>query len=175
MFVEFISRPIAGQFSEKHFGATSPDCLWVKFTDKNYQDWVGSFQRGWGGEGTFIINLDKQEKALVVAGGQSYIIDIATKQLINKQEISGTKSAIQNNDQTLIYFSNGYDLQFLDLNGNVSVLLDTYYFDDIEFIEIKDNKLYLKYWHYQRDRAPFHFEIDLHTKEIKDTFYDDNK
>lgn len=175
MFAEFIYRPTSGQYPEKHFGAISPNCLWVKFTDKEYQDWVGSFQQGWDGYGTFIINLDKQEKAFVVAGGQSFLIDISTRLLLNRQEISDTKSAILNDDQTIIYFSGGYDLQFLDLEGNVSVLFDNYYFDDIELIEIKDNKLYAKYWYYQRDKEPFHFEINLQTKEVKDSYYDNGK
>ena len=171
MFAEFIYRPTSGQYPEKHFGAISPNCLWVKFTDEDYIDWVGSFLQGWDGYGTFIINLDKQGKVFVVAGGQSFLIDISTRLLLNKQEISDTKSAILNDDQTTIYFSGGYDLQFLDLDGNVSVLFDHYYFDDIKLIEIKDNKLYAKYWHYQSDTEPFNFEINLQTKEVKDSYY----
>lgn len=172
MFAEFIHKPTSGEYPEKHFGIISPNCLWVKFTDKEYQQWVGSFQQGWDGNGTFIINLDKEEKAFVVAGGQSFLVDISTGQLLNKQEISGTKSAILNDDQTIIYFSGGYNLQFLVLSGNVSVLFDDYYFDDIELIEIRDNKLYAKYWHYQQDKEPFHIEINLQTKEIKNSYYD---
>lgn len=175
MFAEFIYRPTSGQYPEKHFGNISPNCLWVKFTDKEYEDWVGSFQQGWDGYGTFIINLDKREKALVVAGGQSFLIDISKRLLINKKEISETKSAIVNDDQTIIYFSGGYDLNFLDLEGNVSILFDNYYFDDIELIEVKDEKLYAKYWHYQRHKQPFHFEINLQTKEVKDSYYDSSK
>ena len=175
MFAEFIYRPTSGQYPEKHFGEISPNCLWVKFTDKEYQDWVGSFQQGWDGHGTFIINLDKQEKAFIVAGGQSFLIDISTRLLLNKQEISDTKSAIINDDQTIIYFSGDYNLQFLDLDGNVAVLFDNYYFDDIKLIEIKDNKLYAKYWHYQSDTEPFNFEINLQTKEVKDSYYDKDK
>jgi hypothetical protein len=175
MFAEFINRPISGQYQEKHFGKVSPNCLWVKFTDRDYQDWVGSFQQGWDGYGTFILNLDKQEKAFVVAGGHSFLVDISTRQQINKQEITDTKSAIFNDEQTVIYFSGGYDLQFVDIDGNVSVLFDNYYFDDIELIEIKDNKLYARYWHYQRDAQPFCFEINLLTNEVKDSFYDKQK
>ena len=175
MSAEFIYRPTSGQYPEKHFGDISPNCLWVKFTDKEYQDWVGSFQQGWDGYGTFIINLDKQEKAFVVAGGQSFLIDISTRLQLNKQEISDIKSAILNDDQTIIYFSSGYDLKLVELDGNVSVLFDNYYFDDIELIEIKDNKLYAKYWHYQRDTEPFRFEINLQTNEVKDSFYDNQK
>lgn len=174
MFAEFTYRPISGQYPEKHFGAISPNCLWVKFTDKEYQEWVGSFQQGWDRHGTFILNLDKHDKAFVVAGGQSFLIDVSKRLLLNKKEILGTKSAILNDDQTIIYFSGGYDLQFIDLNGNVFILFDNYYFDDIELIEIKGNKLYARYWHYQRDEQPFRFEINLQTKEVKDSYYDNS-
>lgn len=175
MFAEFINQPISGQYPEKHFGSISPNSLWVKFTDKACEDWVGSFQQGWTGYGTFILNLNKQEKAFVVAGGLSYLIDISTKRVLNKQGISDTKSAIFNDDQTIIYFSGGYDLQCIDLDGNVSVLFDDYYFDDIELKAIKEHKLYARYWHYQRDQEPFRFEINLQTKEVKDSYYDDSR
>ncbi|RYE27845.1 MAG: hypothetical protein EOP48_34170 [Sphingobacteriales bacterium] len=175
MFAEIISRPVSGQYPEKHFGAISPNCLWVKFTDNDFQSWVGSFQQGWEGYGTFIIVVDKQGKAFVVAGGQSCLVDISSRQLINTIEISRTKSALLNDEQTKFYFSNGYDLQVMDLDGNVSVLFDSHYFDDIELIEIKGNKLYAKYWHYQRDTEPFYLEINLQTKELIDSYYDSDK
>lgn len=160
MFADFIYRPNSGQYPEKHFGEISPTSLWAKFTDKEYQDWASSFQQGWDGHRTFIINLDKQEKAFVVAGGQSFLIDISTRQLLNKQEISETKSAIRNDSQTIIYFSGGDSLKYINLDGNVFVLFDNYYFDDIELIEIIDDKLYAKYRDYQRGKEPFHFEIN---------------
>jgi hypothetical protein len=171
MFAEFIYQPNSGQYPEKHFGEISENCLWVRFTDNEYQDWVGSFQQGWNGFGTFIINLDNQEKVFVVAGGKSYLIDISTRKLLNEQEILDTKSAILNDDQTNIYFTSGYDLQFLDLDGKVFDLFDNYYFDDIQLVEIKGNKLFAKYWNYQRGNDPFHIEVDLQTKEIKDTYF----
>lgn len=174
MFAEFIYRPTSGQYPEKHFGKVSPNCLWVKFMDNDYEEWVGSFQQYWDGYGTFILYLDKKEKAFVVAGGQSYLIDISTRHQMNKQEISSTKSAILNDEQTIVYFSDGRGLQFVDMNGNISVLLDIYYFDNIELIEVKGNKLYARYWYYQRDAEPFLFEIDLQTKEFKDS-HNDNK
>lgn len=170
MFAEFINKPISGQYPEKQFGAISPNCIWVKFTDNKYQDWVGSFRKSWDGYGTFILNLEKQEKAFVVAGGEGFLVDISTRLQLNNQSITDTKSAISNDEQTIIYFSSGYDMQFVDIDGNVSVLLDNFYFDDIELVEIKDNILYVKYWHYLRESEPFRFEINLQTKEVKDFF-----
>ena len=175
MFAEFINRPLSGDYPEKHFGAASPNCSWVKFTDKNYQDWVGSFQNGWEENGTFILKIDSQDKLFIVAGGYGYLIDINTREQLNKIAIKDTKSAVVDKNKFRIYYSNGFDLRHIDINGNISILYDDYYFDDIKLIEVRDNKLYANYWYYQRGSLPFHFEIDVETKEIKDSYYDSEK
>ena len=172
MFAEFINRPLSGEYPEKHFGQISLNSLWVKFTDKDCQDWVGSFQNGWEGNGKFIIILEKRDKVFIVVGGCSYLIDINSREQLNVAEISDIKTAIIDDEQLRIYYSNGYDLRYMEMNGNISILYDNYYFDDIKLIEVRDNKLYANYWYYQRDSQPYHFEIDLQTKEIKDTYFD---
>ncbi len=73
---EFIYRPISGQYPEKHFGNISPNCLWVKFVDKDEQEWVGSFEQSWVEQGTFIINLTRKGKAFIVAGGQTFLLTL---------------------------------------------------------------------------------------------------
>ena len=168
---EFIYRPISGQYPEKHFGNISPNCLWVKFIDKDEQEWVGSFEQSWVEQGTFIINLTRKGKAFIVAGGQTFLIDINTREQLNKTVISDTKTAITDEQGENIYYSSGFDLRFMDIKGNDFVLFDNYYFDDIKLKEIKDNKLYATYWNYQTSTEPFHFEIDVMTKEVKDSFY----
>lgn len=168
---EFIYRPISGQYPEKHFGNISPNCLWVKFVDKDEQEWVGSFEQSWVEQGTFIINLTRKGKAFIVAGGQTFLIDINTREQLNKTVISDTKTAITDEQGENIYYSSGFDLRFMDIKGNDFVLFDNYYFDDIKLNEIKDNKLYATYWNYQTSNEPFRFEIDVVTKEVKDSFY----
>ncbi len=59
----------------------------------------------------------------------------------------------------------------MDIKGNDFVLFDNYYFDDIKLNEIKDNKLYATYWNYPTSNESFRFEIDVVTKEVKDSFY----
>ena len=172
MFAEFIDIPISGQYPEKHFGRITSECLWVKFMDKDYEEWVGSFQQCWDGHGTFIINLDKKEKAFIVSGGQTFLVDISTREQLNRTEISDTKTAIADNEQNNIYYSSGFDLRSMDENGNDFILFDNYYFDDIKLVEIKENKLYATYWNYQARNEPFHFEINLITKEVNDSYYD---
>jgi hypothetical protein len=172
MFAEFIDRPISGQFQEKHFGQVTPYSIWVLFTDKGYQHWVGSFAQGWEGFPTLIFNLDEQEKALIVAGGDGYLINVLQKELLNEDELSGIKTAITDAERQRIIFSDGLNLHCIDFDGKVSILYDDHYFDDVELLEIRDGKLYARYWHYQSGNKPFSFEMDLVTREVKDSFYD---
>lgn len=171
MKAEFIYRPISGQYPEKHFGNITPNCLWVKFVDKDEQEWVGSFEQSWVEQGTFIINLTNKWKAFIVAGGQTFLIDINKREQLNKTQISDTKTAIVDEHEENIYYSNGFDLRYMDIGGNDFVLFNNYYFDDVILKEIIDNKLYATYRNYQTSNEPFHFEIDVMTKEVKDSFY----
>ena len=172
MFAEFVDRPTSGQFPEKHFGQVTPYSAWVLFTDKYYQQWVGSFARGWEGFATLIINLEEREKTFVVKGGNGYLIDISQQELVNQDELSGIKTAIADVERQRIIFTDGYNLQCIDFKGKVYILYDRNYFDEVELLEIRNNNLYARYWYYQRDSSPFSFEMDLVTKEVKDS-YDD--
>lgn len=173
MNAEFIYQPISGTYPEKHFGKVTPNSLWVKFTTKDEQEWVGSFEQSWIEEAKFIIILKRTEKVFVVASGQSFLIDINSCEQLNKLEISDTKTALLNEQDEFIYYSSGFDLRYTDNQGNDEILFDKYYFDDVKLVEIKDNKLYATYWNYQTSSNPFHFEIDLLTKEVKDSFYNE--
>lgn len=172
MFAEFIDRPISGCFPEQHFGPVTPYAAWVMFTDKDYQQWVGSFAQGWEGFATSIINLEEYEKTLIIAGGNGYLIEVTKRQLLNETELSAIKTAIADPGRQRIIFSNGLNLQYIDFDGKISILYGEYFFDDIELLEIKDDKLYAHYWYYRRDSNPFSFEMDLVTKEIKDSYHD---
>ena len=147
----------------------------MKFADNVEQEWVGSFEQSWFEQGTFIINLIKKRKVFIVAGGQTFLIDTNTQEQLNKTEISDTKTAIIDEQEENIYYSSGFDLRYMDIKGNDFVLFDNYYFDDIKLVEIKDNKLYATYWNYQTSNEPFHFEIDVLTKEVKDSFFNSEK
>ena len=172
MFVEFIDKPISGQFPEKHFGQVTPYAAWALFTSEDFGQWAGSFARGWEGFATLIITLEEQEKAFIVAGGDAYLIDVTKQQLLNKEDISGIKTAISDAERGRIIYSDGLYLHCIDFAGKISVLYDKNYFDDIELIEVKDNTLYARYWYYQRDSSPFTFEMNLVTNQVKDSYYD---
>ena len=75
MFAEFIYKPVAGHALEKHFGEITPSSSWVKFVDRNYEEWVGSFAQNWEGHLTAILNFENQEKTFVIACGSGYMVD----------------------------------------------------------------------------------------------------
>lgn len=172
MNVEFIQQPISGQYPEKHFGRTTPYCQWVKFTTNNGHEWVGSFEQGWAEEGTFIILLHKAEKAFVVSGGQMFLVDVNSQELIKKTEETYTKSAVLDEEKEIVYFTDGAYINYIDSTGNNNTLFDHYYWDDIKLTTVCNNKLYATYYNYQSSNTAFHLEIDIITKEIKDSYYD---
>ncbi|KQM75234.1 hypothetical protein ASE74_20660 [Pedobacter sp. Leaf216] len=172
MFAEFIYRPPSGEYQEKHFGDTASDCSWVKFTTDVGDEWVGSFQNGWLDNSRIIKLLDRHEKAFIVANGAAYLINTTTRQLVNSTEISDVKTVLVDNDQYNTYYSNGYDLRFIDIHGSETCLFEYNGFDDVQLTNIKDNKLYATYFHYQDSNKQFHIELDLITKQVRDSLYD---
>lgn len=172
MYAAFIDTPVSGTYPEKHFGRITPACLWVKFTANNGEEWVGSFQAGWEKYLNTILGLDKHEKAFVIAGGLGYMIDVRTKEQKNTMEIAEIKSAITDNDQETICYSNGSQLCSIDKNGNAITLHNRAYFEEIKLVEIRDHKLYATYLYDDYDKTLYRLEIDILTKEVKDSFYD---
>lgn len=173
MHVEFINKPVSGKYPEKHFGNITPNCLWVKFTDDE-NEWVGSFETGWVKDAKLIFQL-QNHKAFIIVNGHGYLIDVISKEQINESVITHIESALPNTEDDKIYFIDGFDIKYVNSDGSVDVLLSDYNFDKIILIKIKDNKLYAKYWHYQANTNSFNFEIDLITKEVKDSFYIEEK
>jgi len=173
MHAEFINKPVSGKYPEKHFGNITPDCLWIKFTDDE-NEWVGSFETGWVHDVKLIFQL-KNHKAFIIVNGHGYLIDLNLKEQINESVISHIESALHNTENDTIYFIDGFDIKYVNCDGSVDVLFSDYNFDNIILTKIKDNKLYAKYWHYQTNTDSFDFEINLITKEIKDSFYIEEK
>lgn len=170
MNAEFIYRPISGEYPEKHFGKTTSNCLWVKFVNNNGLEWVASFEESWVENEKHLINIKEENKVFIVADGQTYLIDINTRELLNKKEFSDTKTVILDIERKKIYFSDGYDLKFMDYEGNYSVIYNENHFDEIRLLNVSGNKLSAIYWNYQTSNQPFKLEIDLDTKEVKDSY-----
>lgn len=171
MFAEFIDRPTSGEYHEKHFGDTDTDCSWVKFTSINGEEWVGSFQRGWLDQSLIVRLLDNRKYSFVIASGSAYLINIATHQLVYNTETSYVKTVLVDDEQLIVYYSNGFDLRIVDIHGNETCLFEYSGFDDIELTDIRGSKLYATYFDYQDITKQFQIEVDLLTKEVRNSFY----
>jgi hypothetical protein len=167
---EFINTPTSGIYEQIHFGDSSSNCCWVKFTDQELSSWVASFSKNWSEYPNEIITIHT-ELYFIIAFGNGYLINPNRRKLIEPQIIKGITSAIFDNAGKEVYFTNSSDLKKIDINGNVSVVLNNYFFDEINLKQITEGKLHAEYWYYQRTKKPFYIEIDLLTKEVKDSFY----
>jgi hypothetical protein len=106
--------------------------------------------KNWKGYLTAVINFERQEKALVVTCGKGYIVDTLARLLVNTEVVEGITCVIKDEVRQRVIFSNGFNLQLIDTAGHISVLLDKYFFDEIEFIEFKEDILFAKYWYHKK-------------------------
>ncbi len=88
-----LAPPVSGSADEVRFDATG-DCTWVQFTDEETQQhWYGVFGDG-DPRGAKTVTTNTNGQAFVIAGGQGYLIDTATRQLLHKTEVDYLVSAI---------------------------------------------------------------------------------
>ncbi len=77
----FLSEPTpSGDYEEHRFDATG-DCSWVLFRPPSEADWVGIFGKARWGKSAAAVDWD-DERAFVIAGGQGYLINTATRALL---------------------------------------------------------------------------------------------
>jgi hypothetical protein len=75
------NTPVSGEYPEVHFGDDFYDGIWVKFTDSNYEMWIGHFLGlGKNTSDKVLVSHDKK-KAFVLSGYRGYIVDIDTREL----------------------------------------------------------------------------------------------
>jgi hypothetical protein len=69
----------------------------------------------------FIIFIHKNKS--IVGGGETYLIDVNSKEQLNKSEFSDTKTAILYEQEETIYYSNGFNIRYLDNKYKVKISL----------------------------------------------------
>jgi len=75
--------PVSGEYSEKHFGISSPDSLWIKFFPDDSENWVGSFANGkLGFVNRRIQDLSSFSKFGILNNGAFYLIDPNNKEIL---------------------------------------------------------------------------------------------
>jgi len=160
--------PISGDFTEKHFGEVFNIPLWVKFTDNNFEDWLGCFPQLDQGFAKVLIN-STNETALVVSGGECYLIDISEKNLLYKTKDSPLiESVIYTTNPDYFLVGASYCIYVFDCKTLVKCFQPEFGTDGIYFTgqdgEMAIGHLYaynIELEHYVG------FELDLKTFEVE--------
>src|SRR5262245_55937369 len=97
MHVELLQTiPISGSIPERHFEVSAGSNAWAKFTDESGVEWVGGFGSGEGSRFHTVVRFadDGGRTVLVIAGGQGYVVDAASGDLIRRTPWHYSKAAI---------------------------------------------------------------------------------
>lgn len=159
--------PISGEYPEKHFGQTFNSRLWVKFMDNNFQEWVGCFPRPYH---TFdkVLTDNANETAFVVAGGQGYLVDITTKDLLHElDDIPALESIIHTTNPEYFLIGACYCIYIFDNKKLIKRFDPDFTVDGIFFTGQKDQKAigHLYSYQFQQD-LNVGFAFDLITNEM---------
>ena len=160
--------PTSGQFTERHFGEHFNSGLWVKFTDKNFQEWVGCFSKSYDNGLCLVLSNETNWTIFIIAGGHGFLIDINSKKLITElDEQPLIESAISTIN--LDYFIAGtfYSIYILNQTGLFKEVRPDQIIDGIYFKKQIQNKaigdLATAENHYENN---IDFELDLTTFEL---------
>jgi hypothetical protein len=86
------SPTISGSIDEVHFSAVG-NCTWVRFSDDaDCDDWCGVFGPGHSGRSAAV--ADAADRCFVIAGGQGYLIDVYSRELLHKSQHAWLTSVI---------------------------------------------------------------------------------
>lgn len=159
--------PTSGDYPEKHFGQTFNFRLWVKFTDNNLQEWVGCFSRLYQ---TFdkVLTDNANETAFIVAGGQGYLIDISTGELLHEMDdMPVLESVIHTTNPEYFLVGACYCIYIFDSRKLIKRYDPDFTVDGIYFTEQKNQKAigHLYSYEYQQD-LNVGFSFDLVTNEM---------
>ncbi|MBS3913365.1 MAG: hypothetical protein KG003_02610 [Bacteroidetes bacterium] len=165
-------KPTSGDYPEKHFGQTYNSRLWVKFSGNNLQEWVGCFPRT--NQTIDKVLLDKvlidnaNETAIVVAGGQVYLIDISNRELLYETDnMPIVESVIHTTNPEYFLVGACYRIYLFDSRKLIKRFDPDFSLDGIYFTEQKGQKAigHLHSYDYQQD-LNFGFTFDLLTNEM---------
>jgi hypothetical protein len=158
--------PFSGEYPEKHFGEHFNSILWVKFTDNACQEWVGSFSKVYS-DFNKVLTDNATETAFVIAGGQGYLIDINTKELLHETDIPTIESLIHTSNPEYYLLGACYCIYIFDNRKLLKRYDPPFTVDGIWFREQQGQKAIGELYsgQYQQD-SNLEFSFDLVTHEI---------
>jgi len=159
--------PVSGDFQEIHFGKTFKSQLWIKFIDNNFQEWVGCFARSYQ-TWDKVLTDEANETAFIVAGGQCYLIDISTKELLHHlNEDSVIESVIQTTNPKRFLVSICNCIYIFDNKKLIKHYKPPFIVDGIYFTAQKEQKAIGHLYSYENEKDFFiGFSFDLITHEM---------
>ena len=169
MSVEILSQiPLSGDYPEKYFGQHFNSQLWVKFMDNNFQEWVGCFPQLYHLTLNKVLTDNANETAFVIAGGQGYLINIETRELLYETvDIPVLESAIHTENPEYFLVGACFCIHIFDNKSYLETYTPNFTVDGIYFTEQKGQKAigHLYSYEYQQD-LNVGFEFDIETKKM---------
>ncbi len=161
------TTPPSGDFPEKHFGDHFNSRLWVKFTDNALQDWVGCFSKTYQTLDVVLTDCNN-ETALVVSGGQGYLVDISKRELIyERDELPTIESAITTTNPDYFLIGACYTIYVFNKQGLVRMIEPHFIVDGIYFLEQQGKKAIGHLYSGMYGNTNVGFELDLSTFELQ--------
>jgi hypothetical protein len=108
-------KPLSGDFPEFTFDAVG-NCVWVKFTDINFDEWIGIFGVGNGGPSKVLLN-DNLGMAFVLSGGQGYWVNLNERTLLGKTRSNYLQDGIWPSGLEFAVVSDYTNIFFLSVAG----------------------------------------------------------
>jgi hypothetical protein len=136
--------------------------------DNNFQEWVGCFPRPYQTLDKVLID-NANETAFIVAGGQDYLIDVTTKELLHElNDIPVLESVIHTTNPEYFLIGACYCIYIFDNRKLIKRYDPDFTVDGIYFTEQKDQKAigHLYSYQFQQD-LNVGFSFDLVTNEMK--------
>lgn len=157
--------PESGKYQEISYGEKFTATCHILFNTNNDLEWLGHFAKnsdiGFSG---VVTNADNN-LALVVAGGQGYLINIESKELLPQlHNYSNLDSLLKTNNPDFFLVGAGNEILVFDFAGNLNVIVPDFLTDGIYFKEQQGN-----YASGMLDapmnqyKAPYTFKMDLTT------------
>jgi len=137
----------------------SGDCLWVKFQDSDFSDWVGVFGPGFGGGDDALQNAGGI--AFLLSNGQGYVIDAYTRTLLSKTACDYLKRVVLCN--SLFVTATDTDIRVYD-SKRLVFCTERVASDGIVFDACDDGVVMGKVWGFDRW---YSFTLNIATQEYE--------
>lgn len=159
MRVEFYDKiPLSGTVPERHYDAVG-DCTWVRFVLDDATEWAAVFGNGNVVTNRAAVLFGDGRTALVIAGGQGYVIDAFTGELHHKTQCDYLHNAIPVPNRDFIVACDWSNLYAFSRAGQLWRRRN-FALDGIEFDSATETSLVGRAWHPDGWRR---FTLDLTT------------